>query len=409
MSKLKLKRGLGALAGLLALMALMGLTAGAAEFDPRAFGAAGDGRHKDTLAIQQAIDAAAAAGGGTVALGAGTYVTGTIYLKSKVELHLGPGAVLQASADPADYCAAEAVVPNWASSKTVDNTSGGHLLVAVGQQQVALTGPGKLDGNGRAFLVDAGGQRARSKAEIAWRPAQMVYVVNCSDIRIADVELADAPYWSCLLLNCDRVWVRGAYVHTSRSPHTFNGDGIDVDRCRWVTISDCRIDTADDCITLRASFGKLLAAPQDCAFVTIANCNLSSSCNGIRFGVGEGRIHDVTVTGLTVSDTRTAFNFVAAYSENSRGTDIDNVRISECTVRAKLLLHMYAGFSRQARFENLVFTGISGRVEQPADIEANHAGQFRRVCFREVEVGAGYRAKRAEVAVERGDFPCVAE
>ena len=232
----------------------------------------------------------------------------------------------------------------------------------------------------------------------------MVYIANCTDVRITDVELADSPYWTCFILNCDRVFVRGCYVHSSRHPHTFNGDGIDIDRCRWVTVSDCCIDTADDCITLRASCARLLEKPQDCAYVTIANCNLSSSCNGVRFGVGEGRIHDVTVTGLSISDTRTAFNFVAAYVPASRGTDITDVRISECVVDAQKFLHMYHCHAKDAVFANLTFTGISGKTREPSAIVANAPALFRDIVFRDVEVGRGYTARNVSVTVERGDF-----
>ena len=77
--------------------------AGAAVYDVRDFGAAGDGRAKDTAAVQRAVDAAHAAGGGTVEVPAGTYVCGSIFLKSHVDFHVGPGAEIRASADPADY------------------------------------------------------------------------------------------------------------------------------------------------------------------------------------------------------------------------------------------------------------------------------------------------------------------
>jgi len=82
-------------------------------------------------------------------------------------------------------------------------------------------------------------------------------------------------------------------------------DGIDIDRCQHITISDCRIDTADDCITLRASAANRLEKPQDCAYVTVNNCSLLTSCNAIRPGVGEGVVRDCVLSNLVISDTRT--------------------------------------------------------------------------------------------------------
>ena len=167
----------------------------------------------------------------------------------------------------------------------------------------------------------------------------MVWFVDSKDIRIKDIELADSPYWTCFILNCERVWIDGCYIHTHRKDyHTFNGDGIDIDRSRYVTISNCRIDTSDDCITLRASGAELLAAPQDCAYVTVTNCNLSTNCNAIRVGVGEGHIHDATFSNITISDTNTAFNIVASYVAGCRGTDIDGILFRNIRVGAHDLL-----------------------------------------------------------------------
>ena len=377
----------------------------AAAFDVRAYGAKGDGVAKDTAAIQKAVDAASAAGGGTVEFEPGTYLTGSIWLKDNVDFHLGPGATLKGSPDPADYCASNCCPQNYASSRRGDNTSGGHLLLGVGVRNVTLRGPGKVDGNSAAFLLDASGKRYPNNAAIPFRPAQMVWFVDCSDIRISDIELADAPYWSCFVLNCDRVWIRGCYVHTERRRyHTFNGDGIDIDRSRWVTISGCRIDTADDCITLRASAGSRLADPHDCAYVTVSDCNLSTSCNAIRPGVGEGRIHDATISNITISDTRTAFNFVSSYGPKSRGADIYGIRVQNVRVDSTLFLRMHHMYSTEGLFRDIVFDGISGMVREPSRIYAKKTRPFENIAFRNVELPCGFVAFNADLRLDGGTF-----
>ena len=371
-----------------------------------AFGAKGDGTTLDTKAIQAAVDAAYAQGGGVVELPAGTYLSGTIYLRDNIELHICEGATIKGSPSIEDYCAADCYPQNWASGKDGDNTSGGHLIVGVGLRNVAITGPGAIDGNSEAFLLDSNGVLWPSKKAIPVRPSQMVWFADCSGIRIEGVEMSNSPYWTCFILNCDWVWIRDCYVHTERRKfHTYNGDGFDIDRSQHVLISGCRIDTADDCITLRASCGKLLERPQDCAYVYVTGCGISSSCNAIRVGVGEGAIHDAYFSDIDISDSGTAFNYVAAYGKTSRGTDIHDIRTYDVRVEAKCFLKMHHMYSREAEFSDILFEGVSGSTEQKAIIRAWHEHPFRNIVMKDVELPLGYEAVNAEVAVDGGSFP----
>lgn len=396
------------LAGALGLSPLGAIAEAAvsANVNVRDFGAHGDGVTKDTVAIQTAIDAVASAGGGTVELSAGTYLTGSIFLKSNVDLHLGAGAVLKGSPDSADYNRADVCPQNYAPPRTGDNTSGGHLVLCIGQHNVGIRGPGKIDGNADAFLLDAKGVRYPAPRAIPWRPGQMVWFVDSADVRIQDVEFANSPYWSCYVLNCTRVGIRGCYVHTERRRyHTFNGDGIDIDRSQHVMISDCRVDTADDCITLRASRGERLAKPQDCAFVTVANCSLSSACSAVRPGVGEGVVRDCVLSNLVISDTRTAFNFVAAYAPTSRGPDICDIRISDVRVAgAERFLKMHHMYSHVALFRNIVFSGISGAVRKSACIYAHPDRPFENIRFERCDVNGGVKVVNADVSFADGSL-----
>lgn len=385
------------------LCLLASLAVHARSLSVKECGAVGDGVTLDTKAIQAAIDSVAAQGGGVVDVPAGVYLTGSIWLRDNIDLHLNPGAVIKGSPDLKDYCDENCCPQNEAEIKGGDYISGGHLIMGVGVRNVSITGSGRIDGNSDAFMLDENGKRWSKKSKIPGRPGQMIWFVDSQDIRIKDVEIADSPYWSLFILNCDRVWIDGCYVHTRRKDyHTFNGDGIDIDRCRYVTISNCRIDTSDDCITLRASQAHKLANPHDCEWVTVTNCNLSSSCNAIRLGVGEGNIHDAVFSNLTISDTKQAFNIVAAYVRGNRGTDIDGIRFNNIRVQANELVRIHHMHSPAAIIKDIVFDGISGSVKYTSKLWAKQAAPFTNIVFRNVDVPTDIECVNAQIKIEGG-------
>ena len=377
--------------------------AGPAVFDVRAFGAVGDGVAKDTAAIQRAIDAAEKAGGGTVELPAGTYLSGSLFLKDNVDFHVCAGATLKGSPDKADYNPPDICPQNpvWPS----ESSFGAHFLLCIEKRNVTVRGPGTIDGNSMAFIVNpaTGKEWAYSErlvhgdqSKIPWRPSQMLYFVESSNLRVQDLSLVDAPYWSCFFHGCTSVTARGLDIRNRRRPvHTHNGDGIDVDSCQFVTISDCRIDTADDSITLRAS-GKLLKKPQDCAYVTVANCVLASSCNAVRIGVGEGVVHDATFANIVVRDTRTAVNIVSSWSPSSRGVDIRGIRFCGMRLDCANFLHCYAKYAKNADMGDITFSEIGGLTCKPSSIAGADGRPIHDVRFRNVDLSHGVTVKNAE-------------
>ena len=388
----------------LILSLFIAATAFAGNVSVKDFGAVGNGVTYDTKAVQAAIDCAAQ-GGGVVTVPAGTYLCGSLWLRSNIELHLEDGAVIKGSPDIADYCAADCCPQNEGETGHGDYTSGGHLLLGVDVQNVTLSGPGRIDGNSDAFLLDSEGKRYRKKSLIPNRPSQMVWFVDSRNTVLKDIELADSPYWSCFILNCENVSIDGCYVHTRRKDyHTFNGDGIDIDRCRNVSITRCRIDTSDDCITLRASGAHLLQNPQDCENVVVTSCSLSSSCNAIRVGVGEGHIHDAVLSGISITDTKTAFNIVSSYSKGERGTDIDGIVFKDISVQARDLLRIHHMRSKDAVIKDITFEDIRGTAPEDSRIWAKKAAPFRGIVFRNVEVPACFECVNARVKVCSGLF-----
>lgn len=302
-------------------------------YNVRSYGAVGDGKTKDTRALQQAIDACAEQGGGTVVVPAGTYVTGTLWLRSHTELKLDPGSQLLASLDREDYNADDAFEENIVFQQ--ENVSGAHLIIAYRAHNVSLTGSGTINGNGARFFdpIPEGKTasywfKTASYQVRSWRPGQMVFFCRCTDVIVRDVSLVHSTYWNLFVLGCSNVHIRGLTI--DNPAETPNGDGIDIDCSRHVTISDCTIRGGDDCITFRANTRALGQTPQPCEHISVTNCVLYSPTCAFRVGVGDGLIRNCSVSNIVIGEARTAVNMVMRYSESSRaGSRIEQVHFSD--------------------------------------------------------------------------------
>lgn len=316
-------------------------------FNVRQYGATGDGTTKDTRSIQQAIDACAAAGGGRVIVPAGRYLSGTVYLKSHVELHLGAGATLVGSPNREDYNPDDIFPENHVFRR--ENVTGAHLIIAYCQENVSITGNGTIDGNSAQFFDPLPSDKVASYRFksgnypiVSWRPGQMVFFCRCRRVSVRDAKLVDSPNWNLFLLGCEDAQIRGLTI--VNPPATQNGDGIDIDCSRNVTVSDCIIRSGDDCITIRANKRVLGEYAMPCENVTVTNCILSTPCNAIRIGVGDGEIRRCTFNNMVVAEARTAISIVSWYSESSNhGTLIEQVHFADFVVDAAVPIAATSG------------------------------------------------------------------
>lgn len=207
----------------------IGIAAGteAGSFDVRRFGATGDGNTIDTAAVNQAIDAAAAAGGGTVRFPRGTYACYSIHLKSNVHLHLEPGPTILAAETPMEgtasggYDAAEA---NRSDNKFQDfghNHWHNSLIWGEDLHNIGIVGPGLIYGKG----LSRGGGHDTPRAEAPGVGNKAIALKNCRNVLLKDFSILKGGHFGLLATGVDNFHIHGLTVDTNR-------DGIDLDCCR---------------------------------------------------------------------------------------------------------------------------------------------------------------------------------
>lgn len=336
------------------LLATILLTTGihAAVFDITTFGAKGDGRTINTAAIQQAIDAAAAAGG-RVLIPSGEFMTGSLVLKSNVELYLESGAVLKGSPNLADY-----------------RMNGHHgIIYAFEQRNITISGHGVIDGNGTIFFnpqkphwgpdfdrrYTRQGESYMTFADgiedgpIAYddRPGMMVVLVRCEQVTIENMTFRDSPSWTFRIGDCDGVLVHGiTIVNNLLVP---NSDGIHCPTSRNVRVSDCDIRAGDDAIIV-TGFGGENDDNNDGARteleyakrrvgnktgyaenVVVTNCTLQSRSSGVRIGYGQNPIRNCTFSNLVIYDSNRGLGVFARDAGS-----IQNILFNNIVIKTRL-------------------------------------------------------------------------
>jgi polygalacturonase len=276
------------------------------------FGAVADGKTLATAALQQAIDACAAAGGGTVIVPSGVFLTRTVFLKSGVELHLRQGAVLLGDTTPGAFK--------------------GAIIHGDRIENAALTGPGVIDGQGHAKNFPTKGPRHYN-----------VLLFQCRNIRVTEVTLLDAPSWVFRIRECDGVTVRGVRIHSFVNQ---NNDGIDID-AKNVTVSDCRIDCEDDALCLKSDNPDFLVEN-----IAITNCVLSTNCNAIKFGTASrGGFKNIAISNCVVRWPPHAAKIPPR--STLKGCDVD--AIAEVGIALEIV---DGGLMEQVNISNIAMTGI---------------------------------------------------
>lgn len=345
-------------------------------------GALADGQHDDAPAIQRAIDAAHAAGGGRVLLPRGAIVrAGSFVLRSRVQLHLDRDAILL-SATTLDAFPQRVFDFGDEADKRV-------WIRARDADDVTLSGSGTIDGQCHAFAL--GQTEHIFRPTVRWRPATTCFE-NCRRVTVRELRFRNAANWTLHFVGCRDVHVHD--VHIDNDLRFPNADGIDPDHCKRVRIERCRIVSADDCIVLKntapfSSYG-------DCEDIEVCDCVLESasaafkigseSCNGFR--------------RIRVRDCRIERSHRGLAIQLRDGGDVEDVRFERISVNTRRFSPDWWGAgeaiyvtalrrndrTRVGRVRDVHFEDISCTVENGVVIYADPPGQVDDLALRRVRV-----------------------
>lgn len=290
------------------------------------FGAVPDGKTLNTEVIQRVIDKVSSDGGGTVVVPAGEFLTGSIQLKSNVELFLSKGALLLGSTNPYHYFEVER--KGVAESSRKDNSELG-LILAAGANNIKLRGEGTIDGQGLQLalngdslhhtgeLVDANYSQRRMRPSELVRP-KLFRFLECKNIEITGLTLKNSASWGLSFDLCQNMVLDSLKVINRAY---WNNDGMDITDCRNVRVTNCNVDAADDGICLKSYH---VGETNDSIYV--ANCEIRSSASAVKFGTASfGGFRNVHIEHIRVFDT---FRSAIAI-ESVDGGVIENIKVND--------------------------------------------------------------------------------
>ncbi len=344
------------------------------NFDVRSFGAKGDGKTTDTPAINHAIEAASTNGGGTVVFPAGSYLCYSIHLKSNVSLFLGPGATIVAADAPVTGSAGgyDPPEPNqWDHYQDFGHSHWHNSLIwGEGLSNISIVGPGLIWGKGLS----------RGSGDTALAPGvgnKSISLKNCRNVTLRDISILHGGHFAILATGVDNLTIDNLLIDTNR-------DGIDVDCCRNVRISNCTVNSPwDDAICPKSSFGLGYARPTD--NVTITNCYVTG-------GYEEGTLLDASYK--RISADKAPRNGRIKFGTESNG-GFRNITVTNCVLencRGIALETVDGGILEDVCISNITmrditdvpfFVRLGSRMRGP---EGVLIGQLRRVLISNVMV-----------------------
>lgn len=299
--------------------------------DIREFGARGDGTTLNTASIQATIDHVAQGGGGTVLVPAGTWLTGSLVLRSHIRLVLEAGATILGSQNQDDYPLIDA---RWEGStrRSFSPLIGGENLVCV-----SIEGRGTIDGQGSPWW------KWFKEKSIQYPRPRLISFTDCDKLLLSGFTAQNSPSWTINPVRCSNVHIHGLSVFNP--PDSPNTDGINPDSCRAVRISDCWVSVGDDCITIKSGTeheAEHLRAP--CEDITVSNCVLERGHGGVVIGSEmSGGVRHVAISNCIFKGTDRG---IRIKSRRGRGGIVEDIVVSNIImtdVLSPLTINLYYG------------------------------------------------------------------
>lgn len=281
------------------LPALPAIAAPRRRVDIRSHGAIGDGSTLNTAAIQRAIDACAKAGGGTIVVPKGVFISGSIVLKPGVGMELQKDGVLKGSPNLADYpLVLRRFVEAYPEALRMA------LVNATGNHGLRITGPGTIDGHGEPFwrMFFNTPEEHVGTTKVVYAFPQIAFIQDCNDVTVSGVTFKDAAFWNLHLYRCRRAVVEHCSFevpHVIRAP---SSDAIDIDSCQDVTVRFCRFSVDDDCIALKGTQGagaRTYAEAPPVERIHIHDCLFEYGLGCVTFGSNGTVMRDIKVERIT--------------------------------------------------------------------------------------------------------------
>lgn len=264
------------------------------------YGADPSGKKRCTKAIQKALDAATANGGGRVVVPAGTYLTGTIFIKDNTTLEIAEGAEIKGSPNIEDYTP-------MTQGHNKDRQPY-HLIMAKNAKNIKLCGKGTINGNGEAFWKSDPDTIAYPRWIMAKdkKVSPMVEIQGCQNVSIKDLTFTNPAGWTLHPYDCDRVSIDGIVI--DNNVFAPNADGIDVTGCYDVTISNCKIRTCDDGICVKTTNDS-----RPSARILVTNCSVETLCAALK--IGNETYHEIEQVTFSNCIVHNSSRAIAIYAE----------------------------------------------------------------------------------------------